>query len=459
MYAHLMSFFFSVNPLTLLREVTKLVRSTYKALSLYVFYSMNNKFIIYIFFGVLLSFTGNLFALNYVSSGNMTWAASGFPSPVVAGDSVYIQAGHTVTHNANLVINGKFHIALGATFTNTSKLTISNTPGYVYNDGTINLTGAGGGGAPKGELHVDGYLYNTGTANVLKMHNDGYICNSGLIALSPGEKFDFHGGEIECCGTILADIIKIHANAGVSFNGDPVATVSCQNFCGTDISTNPTFNGLTEAEFLGNLDPANSSVIQSSTVLCSPILPIELISFEANINDDRVDIKWVTASEINNDFFTVERSVDAKKWVEIIEVSGVGNSNSLLEYYETDFEPKEGISYYRLKQTDFDGNFEYFNIVPIRYKKNNTRDGAISLFPNPVNRGETVKLEFKNIYESELLVVLRDVSGREFYSKVIVNIEDGKLIGVPIQNSIPEGVYLVIASSENQMYSQKLVIK
>lgn len=188
-------------------------------------------------------------------------------------------------------------------------------------------------------------------------------------------------------------------------------------------------------------------------------LPISLLSFEANINEDKVELKWVTASEINNDYFTIERSRDAKKWEELVTVEGAGSSTQLIEYFETDNEPQEGLSYYRLKQTDINGDFEYFNIVPVRYKKNNSGEAAISLFPNPVSPGETVQLRFENIYDSELIVVLRDVKGQEYYSKVVVNIEDGTLVGVPIDNSIPKGVYLVTASSENQMYSQKLIIK
>jgi len=64
------------------------------------------------------------------------------------------------------------------------------------------------------------------------------------------------------------------------------------------------------------------------------------------------------------------------------------------------------------------------------------------LFPSPVSVGETVNVEFKDIFESELLVVLRDIKGREFYSKMVINIEGGKLIGVPIEATIPTGVYL-----------------
>jgi Concanavalin A-like lectin/glucanases superfamily/Ig-like domain CHU_C associated len=187
-------------------------------------------------------------------------------------------------------------------------------------------------------------------------------------------------------------------------------------------------------------------------------LPVTLLSFEANANNDRVDLKWVTSTEINNDFFTIERSSDAKNWEEIITTNGAGNSNQVLEYFETDLEPLEGVSYYRLKQTNFDGQYEYFSIVPVRFESNNVT-GNMSLFPSPVNAGEAVNVEFKGITETELLVVLRDIRGREFYSKMIVNIENGKLVGVPIDLKIPAGVYLITASSENQIYSKKLVIK
>ena len=59
----------------------------------------------------------------------------------------------------------------------------------------------------------------------------------------------------------------------------------------------------------------------------------------------------------------------------------------------------------------------------------------------------------------ELLVVIRDIKGQEFYSKVVIDIEDGVLVAIPIDKSIPPGIYLVIATSENTMYSQKLIVK
>ena len=133
-------------------------------------------------------------------------------------------------------------------------------------------------------------------------------------------------------------------------------------------------------------------------------LPIDLVSFEANANDDQVDLKWITASEINNDFFTIERSADAKEWKEVL--AGAGNSNQTINYFDSDYEPLTGISYYRLKQTDFNDQSSYSNIVPVKFIKDHVAGGNINLFPNQVRGEEIVNVEFSNIFEEELLVVL-----------------------------------------------------
>lgn len=185
-------------------------------------------------------------------------------------------------------------------------------------------------------------------------------------------------------------------------------------------------------------------------------LPIKLLEFTALFNFDRVDLRWITTNEINNDYFTVERSKDALVWEEIIRTNGAGNSNINVEYVEMDYEPYEGISYYRLKQTDFDGNFEYFNIVPVKVDLLNK--GEMNLFPNPLKRGDELKINIEGI-KKDVLIVIRDAKGQEFYSKAELFMDGNQLVAIPTGNSIPSGLYIVTATSENEIYSQKLLIK
>lgn len=118
-----------------------------------------------------------------------------------------------------------------------------------------------------------------------------------------------------------------------------------------------------------------------ATLNCS-VLPIELLNFTAEAKNDRVDLQWSTSSETNNSYFTVERSQDARTFEPIQIVPGAGNSSSERYYLSSDFEPLPGISYYRLRQTDFDGKFTFSEPVAVRYS--NTVK-SLTLVPNPAN--------------------------------------------------------------------------
>jgi hypothetical protein len=98
-------------------------------------------------------------------------------------------------------------------------------------------------------------------------------------------------------------------------------------------------------------------------------LPVQLLSFDAvaNYNNQTVDLRWITASEINNAFFTVERSANAQQFQPILTRPGAGNSNTVITYTDVDMNPLMGVSYYRLKQTDFDGTSTYSDIVPVLF--------------------------------------------------------------------------------------------
>jgi hypothetical protein len=95
------------------------------------------------------------------------------------------------------------------------------------------------------------------------------------------------------------------------------------------------------------------------------VLPIELISFEGYHRDGFNLLTWVSATETNNDFYTLERSIDATNWVSVSNINGAGNSNTNLFYEYKDYDASSSLNYYRLKQTDRNGQFKYYNIISI----------------------------------------------------------------------------------------------
>lgn len=100
-------------------------------------------------------------------------------------------------------------------------------------------------------------------------------------------------------------------------------------------------------------------------------LPIELLSFTAHSVEEGCQLEWVTATELNNDYFTLEKSVDGKQTEDVGIVNGAGTSTNTLNYSLIDEHPYVGVSYYRLKQTDYDGRFEYSEFVPFHSGKTN----------------------------------------------------------------------------------------
>lgn len=118
-------------------------------------------------------------------------------------------------------------------------------------------------------------------------------------------------------------------------------------------------------------------------------LPISLLSFEATICESSVCLAWQTTSEINNDFFTVEKSTDGLIWEGFADIKGAGNSQTILNYKTIDKSPFSGLSYYRLKQTDFDGEFEYSSKETVFIE--NPNDQKLIIYPNPAKDNITIE--------------------------------------------------------------------
>jgi hypothetical protein len=186
-------------------------------------------------------------------------------------------------------------------------------------------------------------------------------------------------------------------------------------------------------------------------------LPIELLGFTAYLNEAKVDVNWSTASEVNNNYFTIERSKDGQLWAEIAVVVGAGNSNQQIDYMDVDYSPLKGVSYYRLKQTDYDGAFTYSHVSVV--KNGETLPGSdITPFPNPGD-GNSFNLEFTGFGDEEVLVVVRDIQGKMYFSKVYLVGNQQNVVAIALEQQLTAGTYLVEASTDDRLVAKRIIVK
>lgn len=190
-------------------------------------------------------------------------------------------------------------------------------------------------------------------------------------------------------------------------------------------------------------------------------LPITLTTFIAELDNTQVRLKWTTATEVNNDYFTIERSKNGFSFEEVIKVDGAGSSSSAKSYSALDKSPLEGTSYYRLKQTDFDGKYEYSSLIAIDYR--NTSTGCVlKVYPNPCMGGPcNVDLaECDNEESPDITVELIDATGNKVFSHIPERDSKGSFsLTIDKTNNLKPGVYIVRGVSKSEQYNKKVIIK
>lgn len=180
-------------------------------------------------------------------------------------------------------------------------------------------------------------------------------------------------------------------------------------------------------------------------------LPVSLLSFEAKIKDQEVHIEWITASEINNHFFTIEKSANGIHFSDLIKVTGAGTTSSTMYYDAMDKSPFRGTTYYRLKQTDFDGSFTYSDIVAVSNNGPSSNE-AYRVYPNPAGAGN---INIAANGEKDVDFSIFDLTGKAVYKGTAyamtintVNIE-----------MLSQGLYTIVFYGHENNYTQKIQIK
>jgi len=193
-------------------------------------------------------------------------------------------------------------------------------------------------------------------------------------------------------------------------------------------------------------------------------LPVELVYFNASLDGKRVMTAWKTASEKNNDYFTVERSADGKNFTPVGKVKGSGNSSKPVAYSFIDQEPLTGLSYYRLRQTDFNGKTEAFELVPIRNGTSQSQTVAQTdaneiktIFPNPFHDQFTVKINAPSAGTTEVQVLN---TGGTILRKVQIQAESGESEhAIRNLDNLTPGIYFIRLVNGDQVSRIMKVVK
>jgi len=185
-------------------------------------------------------------------------------------------------------------------------------------------------------------------------------------------------------------------------------------------------------------------------------LPIELIEFKTTVlQDNTVKVDWLTASETNNAFYSVERSSDGINFETIANIQGIGNSDVQNAYSYIDLKPMEGVSFYRLRQTDFNGTSEVSELrrIVILLQEEEIR---FAIFPNPSRSNEQITLKSASREISIAMIKVYDLTGASLmeYSVDVPSQE----LQLPL--SLQTGIYLVqIFDAQGRRYIKKVFIE
>jgi hypothetical protein len=189
---------------------------------------------------------------------------------------------------------------------------------------------------------------------------------------------------------------------------------------------------------------------QSSTPL-----PIELVSFSGKNEGIKNKLEWITSSELNNDYFSLEHSDDGSVFESFQTVDGAGNSSVRINYNAYDYAPYNGTTYYRLKQTDFNGNYSYSSVISVENKMDQI--AVTNVHPNPTS--SDLSFDFYAPVNGTVKIQILDYTGRVVVNKK-QSTETGKSVLNTEMGTLAKGVYsLVVEFSEGHYKSVTKVIK
>jgi hypothetical protein len=188
-------------------------------------------------------------------------------------------------------------------------------------------------------------------------------------------------------------------------------------------------------------------------------LPVELTTFTANVNKSNiVDLNWETATEVNNYGFNIERKPESGEWEKVGFVEGHGNSNSTKLYSFSDKNIETiGKVYYRLKQLDIDGTFEYSKTIEVEVAAPNNFELSQN-YPNPFNPTTVIKYQVPNIKSQTITLKVYDAIGKEV-ATLVNEVQKPGIYKVSFDASnLSSGIYYYQLKTKNFFEVKKMLL-
>lgn len=190
--------------------------------------------------------------------------------------------------------------------------------------------------------------------------------------------------------------------------------------------------------------------------------PVKMVSFEAKkIGDNQVQLNWRTASEQNNDHISIEKTFDNESWEEVCRVPGHGTTQTPHDYSCVDNNASEGgheVAYYRPKQVDYNGAYEYFNTIKLRLVSNAQTAGVEQVYPNPAT--DRLYIRYNSSNNDVFNIRLLSLDGKELLQKQYIAKEGEQTMDLDIaEGNLSKGFYILEVENNGQIYRNKIYKK
>jgi hypothetical protein len=346
---------------------------------------------------------------------------------------------------------------------------------YSFCSYAVNNPFAGGSGSGFAFIKLSNTSCSYGSSNVFAGgFSDGHanirltntVCAAGSTNPYAGGIADGHGNAARVYTTCSYSTTNPYAGGAA----DGHAYASLSNTVCSVTSLNPYHGGSADGySFVSLLNTSCSSTSSNPyrggrnnmyttvvDIVCGVgTLPVELLNFYAKTEGNNVAVTWSTASEKNSDFFSIEKSKDGKGFSQFDQVKAAGNSNRIINYRTLDYHPFNGISYYRLKQTDFNGDEQYSNVVEVNF----IDEFNCNIFPNP-GSGKKIFVSLSGKRNEEVNINIFAASGLEVFNSGGRFEKDGeKTFPLEMVSPLQAGVYLVVITTDNKTINRKLVVE